>query len=429
MATGLFSSASPQEMEQALLDQSAAASAALTPDQRIGALAYKAGAGLTKGLGESLGVDMQDPIMKRATRARQIAEKYPTDTAEGLMAFARDPELRANDPEMASKAMTQAQAMQTQAAALGKTQADSRKAASEAASKEFELSSAGRADKLAQSGKFTSPSIANFIAGKGDLEAIDKFTKPTADFIAKANELGFGDKPRYGDYSAPQTGLVNSALLKETLSKNEKLAPRTSIDLGGNKYAEGVGGGLADADVAKYAVAQTIPAALKKVGETLNILQNSDINTGIGADLFTSLDRARAQFASDKKAGVRVSNTEYLTALFGSEVFPLIQTLGIGSKGMDTPAEKQFLLDVMTGRVSLSKDTLIRMTKDRQTALRNTASQYNENVNSGEFDKFFAVSGRRKMTIPVEEASKKPAPGAMNEAAYQAYKRAQEGGG
>jgi hypothetical protein len=114
MATGLFSSASPQEMEQALLDQRAAASAALTPDQRIGALAYKAGAGLTRGLGQSLGVDMQDPMIRRATMARQIAEKYPTDTAEGLMAFARDPELMASDPEMASKAMAQARTMQTQ---------------------------------------------------------------------------------------------------------------------------------------------------------------------------------------------------------------------------------------------------------------------------------------------------------------------------
>ncbi len=114
MATGLFSSASPQEMEQALLDQRAAASAALTPDQRIGALAYKAGAGATRGLGQALGVDMQDPMIRRATMARQIAAKYPTDTAEGLMAFARDPELMASDPEMASKAMAQARTMQTQ---------------------------------------------------------------------------------------------------------------------------------------------------------------------------------------------------------------------------------------------------------------------------------------------------------------------------
>ncbi len=114
MATGLFSSASPQEMEQALLDQRAAASAALTPDQRIGALAYKAGAGATRGLGQALGVDMQDPMIRRATMARQIAAKYPTDTAEGLMAFARDPELMASDPEMAAKAMAQAQVMQTQ---------------------------------------------------------------------------------------------------------------------------------------------------------------------------------------------------------------------------------------------------------------------------------------------------------------------------
>jgi hypothetical protein len=335
----------------------------------------------------------------------------------------------ANDFAGAQEAVAKAQQLQKTALEGRKTEADISSSTATAAGKKFDISVPGRAEALAKNGKFTSESIAEYVAGEGQLVAIDKFTKPASDFIAKANEFGFGDKPNYGGYTPEQTGKVNAALLKETLSKNEKLAPRTSIDLGGNKYAEGVGGGLADADVAKYAVAQTIPSALKKVGETLNILQNSDINTGIGADLFTSLDRARAQFASDKKAGVRVSNTEYLTALFGSEVFPLIQTLGIGSKGMDTPAEKQFLLDVMTGRISLSKDTLIRMTKDRQTALRNTASQYNENVNSGEFDKFFAVSGRRKMTIPVEEAPKKPAPSKMNEAEYQAYKRAKEEGG
>ena len=127
MATGLFSSASPQEMEQALLDQRAAASAALTPDQRIGALAYKAGAGATRGLGQALGVDMQDPMIRRATMARQIAAKYPTDTAEGLMAFARDPELMASDPEMAAKAMAQAQVMQTQGVTTQTAQQNLRK--------------------------------------------------------------------------------------------------------------------------------------------------------------------------------------------------------------------------------------------------------------------------------------------------------------
>jgi cytoskeletal protein RodZ len=196
-----------------------------------------------------------------------------------------------------------------------------------------------------------------------------------------------------------------------------KGAPKTAINLGGGKYAEAVGGGMGKADVEKYDFAQTIPAALTKVNETLDILKNSDINTGLGAELLTTLDRAKAKFTADKASNIRVSNTEYLSSLLGSEVFPLIQSLGIGARGIDTPAEKEYLLDVMTGRVSLNKDTLIRMTENRKKSMLGTAEQYNRNVDSGELDKFFEASGRIKSRIDIPKAPPKPGAAAAAAAA------------
>jgi hypothetical protein len=178
-------------------------------------------------------------------------------------------------------------------------------------------------------------------------------------------------------------------------------APKTAITLGGNKYAENVGGEMGKSDVEKYQSAQAIPAALAKVDETINVLKKSDINTGLGAELLTTLDRAKTKFAADKKAGVRVSNTEYLNSLLGSEVFPLIQSLGIGARGMDTPAEREFLREVMTGTISLNKDALIRMAEGRKKAMIGSAEQYNKNVKSGELDRFFEASGRNKSTIEI----------------------------
>ena len=198
-------------------------------------------------------------------------------------------------------------------------------------------------------------------------------------------------------------------------------APKTGITLGGNKYAENVGGDIGKSDVETYKFAQTIPAALAKVDETLTILKNSDINTGLGAELLTTLDRAKTKFAADKKAGIRVSNTEYLNSLLGSEVFPLIQSLGIGARGMDTPAEREFLREVMTGTISLNKDALIRMAEGRKKAMIGSAEQYNKNVKSGELDRFFEASGRNKSTIEIPKVDAAPAKNAVTNPEFPGF--------
>jgi hypothetical protein len=148
--------------------------------------------------------------------------------------------------------------------------------------------------------------------------------------------------------------------------------------------------------------AQSLPQEFAKIDETLGILRNTDINTGLGADLFTILDKARVQVTADKKAGKRAVNTEYLDSLLGSAVFPQIQALGIGARGLDTPAERDFLRKVLTGSISLSKDTLIKMTELRRKGLENEAALFNKRVEKGEFKPFEEAARRsvEAVTVP-----------------------------
>ncbi|MFK5282133.1 hypothetical protein ACI3PL_21495, partial [Lacticaseibacillus paracasei] len=70
-----------------------------------------------------------------------------------------------------------------------------------------------------------------------------------------------------------------------------------------------------------------------------------------------------------KDAAKRATDTEIANAMMGSEVFPLIQSLGIGAKGMDTPAEREFMRSVLTGSITLEKDTLLAMARMRKSEL------------------------------------------------------------
>ena len=147
--------------------------------------------------------------------------------------------------------------------------------------------------------------------------------------------------------------------------------------------------------------AAAIPQNIAKIDESLDLLYNSDLSTGLGAEMFNVMDKARAKFLGDKGAGIRVENTEYLDALLGSDVFPQISALGIGARGLDTPAEREFLRNVITGTIKLDKGTLIRMTEFRRQGLEDAAKVYNSKVDGGQLDKFFEYSGRPKTKIEV----------------------------
>ena len=72
-----------------------------------------------------------------------------------------------------------------------------------------------------------------------------------------------------------------------------------------------------------------------------------------------------------------------LSRLLGSDVFGMIAILGIGARGIDTPAERDFLIKVMTGERKMTPEALRRMTLYRRKYSRMVIEDYNARLKDG----------------------------------------------
>lgn len=92
MATENYSmfggSALPEELQRQLLEDRAAKYAALTPEQRAAQGTYQSAYGVGQGLAKAMGVDIQDPRIKRQMTLQQLSQGVE-NTSEGLKAFAQ----------------------------------------------------------------------------------------------------------------------------------------------------------------------------------------------------------------------------------------------------------------------------------------------------------------------------------------------------
>lgn len=125
MATaGLFNMLGNDEasMQRQLDEQRAQAFAQQTQEQRLAGMGFKAGTNLGRGLAGAFGVDITDPMIRKAAELRRLANEIDTTTPEGMVKFAQA--ARAIDPDIANKAAQQALGMQLQTAQIGKIQAE-----------------------------------------------------------------------------------------------------------------------------------------------------------------------------------------------------------------------------------------------------------------------------------------------------------------
>ena len=156
-----------------------------------------------------------------------------------------------------------------------------------------------------------------------------------------------------------------------------------------SEYKKIVGKSAAERDVALVTSANAARENLPKLYETLDQIKTSDAITGFGANVIKNIEAARAKFANDIKSGKKVADTEILDAMLGSDVFPMIQSLGIGARGMDTPAEREYLRGVMTGTITMNRETLIKLTEIRKNLAERAIDLYNDAGARGKLDKFF----------------------------------------
>lgn len=225
-------SMSPQEMQAQLLDQRASQFAQMSPDQQLGMMAYKSGNSVGTGLAGAFGVDVQDPIVRRATKLRELAGQYNTNTAAGIRQMADA--LRTQDPEMALQLSQKAAAMDLEAAKLNSEQAL-------AGQRSREKAAADPFQKLLQSGKFTPESLATYQESQNpaDLVLATKESKTSygaeADRAAKAN---YGKD--FANLSQSEAKVIDSLL--ETRGLTKAKAGKTEVTLPGVAKAGDVTG-------------------------------------------------------------------------------------------------------------------------------------------------------------------------------------------
>jgi hypothetical protein len=235
---------------------------------------------------------------------------------------------------------------------------------------------------------YTTESLREFAKTKS-VESLVPRDKPTARYRslspAEARSRGLNPDNAYqleeGTEKVSQVGQGPSVVFKAPLVGAE------------NAYAKEVGDASAKRDISQFGAAEAASDNLIKLNQTLSELSSGNAVTGALADVQTNILKLQTKFADDKKAGKRVSDTEYLDALLGSDVFPMIGALGIGARGLDTPAERDFLRQVMTGTIKLEKDTLVRLTKQRKDIAERAIDKFNTRIEKGELDNFFKYQG------------------------------------
>ena len=161
--------------------------------------------------------------------------------------------------------------------------------------------------------------------------------------------------------------------------------PAPLVDMGGNK-AEQVGAEAAVEGINNsFNNATKAVRDIRKLDDTIKLLQDPDfdVDTGFGAEFRQNIRRIQGLFSDDKERIKTLSDTELLNSALGQDVFGAISSLGIGARGLDTPAERIFLQKVLAGDTTLEQDTLLRMAAIRRKSAENQIADWNNILESG----------------------------------------------
>lgn len=142
----------------------------------------------------------------------------------------------------------------------------------------------------------------------------------------------------------------------------------------------------------QYQSAKNAIVNKEKIDTLFRALSKEGTKTGIGAEFIKDIKRLMVRISEDEGLQQEVANMESLESLMGSEVFPLIKLLGIGARGLDTPAERKFLQKVLTGNIGLNKSTLLRMAKIRMREADRAIEEWQSGINNKSRDIWYAAT-------------------------------------
>ena len=375
--------------------------AQLDPASRGAAMTYAGAKGLGGAIAGAMGV--QDPQLQMISQRQQIIQQLdltnPASLARGVDLFTRTGDIQAAQA-LAMQSQTIAKQNQDRLKSEAETRklgAETTKLGSENLTKQSQVQQlisqfgmeetqataiASNADLLKQyltpktqqgfelvkTGKFTPESVAKWSKGEGELEVIEKMVKPTQDFIAKAVELKFGEKSKYGDYTPDQVAKVNQALFNEGIAGKKASAMAVQIPLG--DVLQKVFQSREKEDAAKAfgqageAYTITVPL-LKKLTDVESTVSNAF--TGAGQNYKLALSKGLSSLGV--KVSDRATDTEFADAISAqvvqqiAKVFPGSQS----NKELDQLLKSKFNLQqelpTILRLVGQIKDEMLSQTK------------------------------------------------------------------
>jgi hypothetical protein len=210
---GLFGGmGTPEEMQRQAVEQQARQFATMSPQQQTSYNIFKNTRNLGRGLAGAMGVDIQDPAMKRATMLRQMASQYDTTTPEGLRQMAQA--LQGTDPELGFQVMQRAQALELAQAKIGSEQALTKQ-------REREKNAADPFNKLIEAAKYTPESLAEYqrTGNITDLKLVEKPEGKTS-YGAEADRAA---KAKYGknfsELTQEEAAIIDTLLEARNVTK------------------------------------------------------------------------------------------------------------------------------------------------------------------------------------------------------------------
>lgn len=323
---GLLNMGLSPEQAQAQIDERRAMEFAnMNPQQRMAAGIYQ---GIT-GIGRALGA--KDPMLEQASQIRALQQQFDTQTAEGMAGFARA--LESLNPMLARQAAAEARKMRAEEADIASKQALTKSRMRENDPRELFI--------RANADKYTPASIQTF-ASSGNYSDLkestkeDKATKPPADFLTTAVELGFGEKTRIGDYSPAQVAQINKKIFDNSVAKATASRPQVNVDTKGpSAFAQELGKEDAKAVVQARNKRDTAIAELQTLDRAIG-LSNAPVVSGSLADLrldvLNFLDTAGILGGRPKQ---QLVNSQQFQKETGDLVLAKIKALGANPSNAD----------------------------------------------------------------------------------------------
>jgi hypothetical protein len=177
--------------------------------------------------------------------------------------------------------------------------------------------------------------------------------------------------------------------------------PVPVVDMGENTLEKVGVTAIAEGLSNQYNSALDATGNIRKIDETIRLLNEGSVDTGFGADFRQNVRRVQEMFADDPERVRTLSDTELLNSALGTEVFGAISALGVGARGLDTPAEREFLREVVAGRIGLNKETLLEMARIRRRAEENNISRWNDTLASGRADALLGATRGMMSDSPI----------------------------